>query len=117
MKEQIILRRNPNIEFKIQDDGFLIIDEQTKQNEGFYAFSQLESINLNKPWFPRFSIMLRYFSWILNMGVALFPDAESYKKSNLVIRHNKSVYGIWLTNIEMTKNAKRIKKIIDGKFN
>ena len=114
MSENIILKKNPKIEFQFLDNGFQLIDEQTKQNSGFYSYNEIQSIELNKLWFPRIAKWLRVFTWILN-GVPFFPDAESYKKANVIIHFTKTKLGMWLTDSYMTGNAKRLKKLLDKK--
>ncbi len=114
MSENIILRKNPKIEFQFLDNGFQLIDEQTKQNSGFYDYNDVKSIELNKTWFPKLAKWLRIVSWVFN-GVPLFPDAESYKKANVIIHLGKTKFGIWLTDSQMTKKAKMLKKLLDTK--
>jgi hypothetical protein len=116
MTENIILKISPKIEFQLLATGFQLIDSQNEQNSGFYSYSEVQSIDLNKVWFPRLAKWLRATSWILN-GVPYFPDAESCKKANLIIRFRKVKLGIWLTDSYMTDQAKRIKKLLDEKTN
>ena len=115
MNENIILKKNPKIEFQLLDNGFELIDSQTERNSGFYSYNDLQSIELNKVWFPRLAKWLRSVTWILNMGVPYFPDAESYKKANIIIHFSKSKLGIWLTYSYMTDKAKRLKELLDEK--
>ncbi|MCF7569646.1 hypothetical protein L3X37_14965 [Sabulilitoribacter arenilitoris] len=114
MSENIILRKNPKIEFHFSDSGFQLIDEQTVRNSGFYSYSQLQSIELNSIWFPKLAKWLRVITWIFN-GVPYFPDAKSYKKANIVIYLKKENLGIWLTNSYMVTQAKKIKNLLDNK--
>ncbi len=114
MSENIILKKNPKIEFQLLDNGFQLVDRQTEQNSGFYAFNDLQSIELNNIWFPRLAKWLRIITWIFN-GVPYFPDAESCKKANLIIHFRKTKIGIWLTDSYMADNAKRIKELLDEK--
>jgi len=114
MSENIILKKNPKIEFQLLDNGFELIDGQTKQNTGFYSYNDLQSIDLNKVWFPRLAKWLRIITWILN-GVPYFPDAESCKKANIIIRFRKMKFGIWLTDSYMADKAKRLKELLDEK--
>ena len=114
MGENIILKKNPKIEFKLLDNGFELIDGQTERNTGFYSYSDLQSIELNNVWFPRLAKWLRIITWILN-GVPYFPDAESYKKANFIFHLRKTKLGIWLTNPYMADKAKRLKELLDEK--
>ncbi len=114
MSEIIILKKNPKIEFQLIDNGFQLIDEQTERNSGVYSYNDLQSIELNKIWFPRLAKWLRIFTWILN-GVPFFPDAESYKKAKVIINFRKMKLGMWLTDSDMVDKAKRIKEILDKK--
>jgi len=50
----------------------------------FYAYDDMQHVELNKPWFPRLAKWLRVITWIFN-GVPYFPNAETYKKSNIII--------------------------------
>lgn len=113
--ENIILKKNPRIEFQLLENGFRVIDGQNQQNAGFYAYEELESIELNKIWFPRLAKFLRAFTWILN-GVPLFPDAESCKKANIIIQFRKMKVGMWLTDSNMIKKALLIKSLLDRKL-
>lgn len=114
MSENIILKRDPKIEFQLLDNGFKLIDRQTERNTGFYSYNDLQSIDLNKVWFPRLAKWLRIITWIFN-GVPYFPDAESCKKANLIIHSKKTKLGIWLTDSYMAEKAKMIKKLLDEK--
>ena len=114
MSENIILRKNPKIEFQLLDNGFELIDGQTERNSGFYSYNDLQSIDLNYVWFPRLAKWLRTITWIFN-GVPYFPDAESYKKANLIFHFRKTKLGIWLTDSYMADKAKRIKELLDEK--
>ena len=114
MSEHIILKKNPKIEFQLLDDGFQLIDEQTEKNSGFYPYHDLQSIELNKSWFPRLAKFLRIFTWIFN-GVPFFPDAEIYKKASIKIYFKKMKLGVWLTDGYMTDKAKVLKRILDKK--
>ena len=114
MSETIILKKNPKIEFQLLHNGFKLIDKKTEQNSGFYYYYDLQSIELNKVWYPRLASWLRIFTWILN-GVPYFPDAESYKKANIVIHLVKTKIFIWLTDSNMADKAKRLKELLDKK--
>ena len=47
--------------------------------------------------------------------VTYFPDAESYRKANLIIHFKKTKLGIWLTDSYMADKAKSIKELLDKK--
>ena len=114
MSENIILKKKPNIEFQLHDNGFELVDEETEQNSGFYTYNNLQSIDLNSAWFPKLAKWLRIITWIFN-GVPFFPDPESYKKANLIIHLKKGKLGIWLTDSQMVDEAKKLKKLLDEK--
>ncbi|MCJ7802416.1 MAG: hypothetical protein MUP82_08690 [Candidatus Marinimicrobia bacterium] len=114
MSENIILKKNPKIEFQLLDNGFKLIDGQTERNTGFYSHHDMQSIELNKVWFPRLAKWLRIITWVLN-GVPYFPDAESYKKANFIIHFRKTKLGIWLTDSYMADKAKRLKELLEEK--
>lgn len=114
MSENIVLKKLPKIEFQLREDGFQISDEHTVQNTGFYDFNDVQSIELNKLWFPRLAKWLRAFTWILN-GVPFFPDPESCKKANMIIHFENTKIGIWLTDSYMIGNAKKLKRLLDRK--
>ena len=114
MSENIILKKNPKIEFQLLDNGFELIDGQTERHSGFYSYKDIQSIDLNNVWFPRLAKWLRVITWIFN-GVPYFPDAKSYKKANLIIHFRKTKLGIWLTDPYMADKAKRIKELLDEK--
>jgi len=116
MTENILLKKNPKIEFQLLDNGFQLIDEQTERNSGFYAYNDLQSIELNKTWFPRFAKFLRIITWIFN-GVPYFPDGESCKKATVIFHFGKTKLGLWLTDSYMTDTAKKLKDSLDKKTN
>ena len=74
----------------------------------------MQSIELNKIWFPRLARWLRIITWIFN-GVPFFPDAESCKKANVIIHFREMKLGMWLTDSYMTAKAKMLKDILDQK--
>ena len=57
--DTILLKKTPKIEFRLLDQGFQLIDEQTERNSGFYSYQDLQFIELNKPWFPKLAKWLR----------------------------------------------------------
>jgi len=117
MSETIILKKSPKIEFQFLGDGFQLLDEQTEKNSGFYAYDEVESIELNKMWFPRLAKWMRALTWLFNNGVPFFPDAESYKKANVIIHVDKAKLGVWLTDSYMTDKAKILKDLLEQKRN
>ena len=116
MNQNIVLKNNPKIEFQLLENGFKIIDGQTEKNTGFYPYGDLQSIELNKLWFPRLRKWLRAITWVLNT-VPFFPDEETYKKANIIIKLENAMLGIWLTNTHMADMAKKIKLSLDEKIN
>mgnify|MGYP007025763508 CR=1 FL=1 len=114
MSENIILKKNPKIEFQLLENGFELIDGQTEQNTGFYSYNDLQSIDLNSVWFPRLAKWLRAITWILN-GVPYFPDAKSYKKANIIFHFRETRLCIWLTDTYMADKAKMIKELLEEK--
>lgn len=114
MSESIVLKKNPKIEFQFLDNGFQLIDRQTEQNSGFYSYSDLQSIELNKVWFPRLAKWLRLLTWVLN-GAPLFPDADDYKKANVIMHFRKRKLGMWLTNTDMANKAKTLRALVESK--
>jgi len=116
MSENIILKKNPKIEFQLLDNGFNLVDGQTERNSGFYAYSDLRSIELNNVWFPKLAKYLRSITWIMN-GVPYFPDAETCKKANLIFHFRKTKFGIWLTDTHMANKAKKLEQLLDKKLN
>lgn len=114
MSENIILKKTPKIEFQLLDNGFQLIDEQIEQNSGFYAYNDLQAIELNKIWFPRLAKWLRIFTWICNF-VPLFPDAETCKEANVILHFSKMKLGMWVTDSYMADKAKILKELLDKK--
>jgi len=114
MNDVIILKSAPKIKIQFLDNGFELIDKQTEQNTGFYAYSDLQTIELNKAWYPRLAKWLRALTWIMN-GVPYFPEATSCKKANIIIHLKNTKLGIWLTDISMASKAKKLKEILDEK--
>lgn len=114
MGENIILKKSPKVEFQLLDNGFNLIDGQTERNSGFYSYHDVQSVELNKGWFPRLAIWLRVITSLINF-VPFFPDADSYKKANLVIHLRKTKLGIWLTDPHMADEAKRLGELLNEK--
>lgn len=112
MHENILLKKNPKIEFQLLDNGFQLIDEQTEGHSGYYAYNDLQSIELNSPWFPSFAKWLRVITCFLNV-VPFFPDAASYKKANVILHFGKTQLGMWLTDSTMANQARKIKELLD----
>jgi hypothetical protein len=110
----IRLKKDPLIEFRLENDGFYLNDVQHSENNGFYCYDDLNSVELNRVWFPKLSIWMRIITTILN-GVPFFPDADSYKTASLILRSNDSDIGIWLTDISMANSAKKLKMLLDQK--
>ena len=115
MSENILLKEDPQIEFHLLDTGFQITDRQTERNSGFYSYSDLRSIEVQNPWFPRLASILRVVTWILN-GVPYFPDAATYKKASVTLKFNKKKVGFWLTDPFMASQAKKLEKVICNKL-
>ena len=114
MNKTIILKKSPKIVFLFQGNGFHLIDEESTENSGFYNYNDLQSIELNKVWFPRLAKWLRRITWIIN-GVPFFPTAAEYKKASIVIQFKKSKLGLWLTDTNMADKAKQLKNILENK--
>jgi hypothetical protein len=114
MSKNIILKKDPKIEFQFLENGFELIDRQTNRNSGFYSYDDLLSIDLDNAWFPRLAKLLIAITLILN-GVPFFPDSDSYKKAKLTIHSEKSSLDIWLTDTSMAEKAKKIKELLDTK--
>lgn len=114
MSENVILKVDPKIEFRFLDNGFQLIDGQTERNSGFYPYTDLQSSDLNKVWYPMLAKWLRAVTWVLN-GVPYFPDGETCKNANLIIRFRSTNLGIWLTDTHMADKARTIKALLDQK--
>ena len=115
MTEIITLSKNPKIEFHLDEDGFQLYNEQMENVSSFHYYSDVQSLELNNTWFPLVAKWLRPISWIAN-GVPLFPKADSYKKSSLIIHFKESKAGIWLSTARMAKKAKLLKSLLDEKM-
>lgn len=112
MKRNIILKQDPKVEFQFEENGFHLLDAQSENNNGYFAYEALQSISLEYAWYPRFAKFMRLFTWLMN-GVPFFPDGESSKKANLTIHLENMKLGIWLTDPKMTSKAKSIKGILE----
>lgn len=112
MSENIILKKNPKTEFQLLDNGFKLIDGQTEENTGFYYYHDIQSIELNKIWFPILTKWLRITTWVLN---AYPMVAESYKKATLVINFRKTKLKIWLIDVHMANKAKKLVELLNEK--
>ena len=102
------------MEFQLLDNGFKLIDGQTERNTSFYSYHDMQSIELNKIWYPRLVKWLRYTTWLIN-GAPLV--GESSKKANLVINIRKTKLTILLTDSDMVDKAKRLVKLLNKKLN
>jgi hypothetical protein len=114
MSETIILKKIPKIEFQFKDNGFELTNDKTEKNNGFFMYEEIESVELNKVWFPRLAKWIRVISWVLN-GVPYFQDAKSYKKANIIIHLRDKNLGFWLDSPYMAQKAKQLKKIFAEK--
>ena len=112
--DNIVLRRDPKIEFQLLDNGFQLFDEQSEQNSGFYAYQDLQNIELDKIWYPKFAKWLRIFTAILNI-VPLYPDAETCKRAKVMIHFSNTKLRMWLTDAYMVEKAKMLKMSLDKK--
>lgn len=110
----IVLKKNPKIEFQLLDNGFQVFDEQTERNSGFYAYQDLQNIELEKTWYPRFAKWLRIFTAVLNI-VPLYPDAATCKRAKVMIHFKNTKLGMWLTDTYMVDKAKILKESLDLK--
>ena len=99
------------MEFQLQDNGFNLIDGQTEGNTGFYWYHDMQSIELNRLWYPRLLTYLRYGTWLLNG--APMVSCESSKEANLVINGSQSKLKIWLTDVDMTAKAVRLVEVLN----
>lgn len=115
MKEKIIIRDKPRIEFHLMDKGFEILDSKSEKEADVHAYNDIQRIELNNVWFPLFAKWMRVITWIAN-GVPYFPDAKSCKKANFIIHFSNSKYGTWLTSTKMAKKTRRLKTILDNKI-
>lgn len=114
ISEPILLKKHPKIEFQLLDHGFQLIDEQREENSGFYAYHDVESVELNKAWYPRLAKWLRIVTSICNF-VPFYPDAETCKQANVIIHVKKDRLGMWLTDSNMASKAKMLKEALDKK--
>lgn len=114
MTESVVIKINPKVEFQFHDIGFMLIDEQTAENSGLYSYTDVQSVELNKVWFPRLANWLRIVTWVLN-GVPYFPDAETCKKAKLIIHCKKKNLGIWLPDTYMAGKAKQLNELLEEK--
>ena len=115
LSNSIILKKSPKIEFQLYESGFQIIDDQNVQNCGFYQYNQLQSIELNRAWFPRISRWMRIVTALLS-GVPFFPDPDSYKFSSLKLNLDRNYIGMWITDIKMADKARLLKQLLDKKL-
>jgi len=114
ISDAIVLKKSPKIEFQFHENGFQVVDEQTERNSGFYSYNDVQSIKLNRAWFPRLSRWMRILTTITN-GVPFFPDPDTYKFSSVTIHTKSSNLGMWLSDIEMADKAKMLKQLLDKK--
>ena len=110
MSQSIVLKQQPRIEFIFNQEGFELIDQQTKRHSGFYNYADLQSVDVNHGKHPRFIKWLRIVTWVLN-GVPLLAEASSYKKANMMLDFKSVKLGIWLTDITMAKKARAVKEV------
>jgi len=115
MSEKIILKRKPKIEMHLCIDGFELLDEETKGNSGFFAYSALESAHLKNAWFPSVARCLRVTTWVLN-GVPFFTSAADCKKASLSIQTNNKRVEFYLTSPHMANKARAIKSFLDNQM-
>ena len=113
MNENIILKKNnPRIEFQLLDNGFKLIHGQTERNTDFYSYHDIQSIELNKIWYPKLVKWLRYTTSPI-FGAPLVGKIS--KGANLVLIIRKTKHTIWLIDSDMVDKAKRLVELINKK--
>lgn len=112
MSENIVLKNNPKMEIQLLNKGFKLIDGQTEGTADFYSYHDVQSVELNKVWYPRLVKWLRYTTWLIN-GAPLVGEIS--KKANLVIKSSKTKLTIWLTDSDMVEKAKRLVVLLNKK--
>lgn len=114
MNNSITLNNSPRIEIQLLESGFQFIDERTEHAAGYYAYQDVQGVELNRTLYPRLASWLRYITWLCN-GVPFFPDAATCKKSNLIIHLGNTKIGLWLTDRNMVKRARAVKNYLESK--
>ena len=112
MAEHIILNSDPKTEFQLLDHGFKLIDGQRKRNTGFYAYDDMQSVELHKLWYNGLVKWLRYGTWLINGAplVGEFPE-----KGSLDITIGKNKLTVFLTNADMLQKAKKLVGLLNKK--
>jgi hypothetical protein len=112
MGEHFVLKNDPKTEFQLLDDGFILIDGQRERNNGFYAYDDMESVELHKLWYNGLATWLRYTTWLIN-GAPLVDEIP--KKGSLVIGIGKTKLTVYLTNADMLLKAKKLVALLNKK--
>ena len=112
MAETIILNSDPKTEFQLLDHGFKLIDGQRERNTGFYAYDDMQSVELHKLWYNGLVKWLRYGTWLIN-GAPLVDEFP--EKGSLDITIGKNKLTVFLTNADMLKKAKKLVGLLNKK--
>jgi hypothetical protein len=112
MAEHIILNSDPKTEFQLLDNGFKLIDGQRARNTGFYAYDDMQSVELHKLWYNGLVKWLRYGTWLIN-GAPLVDEIP--EKGSLDITIGKTKLTVFLTNADMLKKAKGLVTLLNKK--
>ena len=105
MGEHFVLKNAPKTELQLFDDGFILIDGQRERNNGFYAYDDMQSVELHKLWYNGLVKWLRYGTWLIN-GAPLVDEIP--EKGSLDITIGKNKLTVFLTNTDMLLKAKKL---------
>lgn len=109
MTENIVLNNDPKTEFQLLDDGFKLIDGGRERNTGFYAYDDMQSVELNPLWYNGLAKWLRYGTWLIN-GAPLVDEIP--EKGSLVITIGKTKLTVYLTNTDMLRKGKELVSLL-----
>lgn len=115
MNQSIVLRQEPKFEIQLLEEGFQIVDANKDENNGYFTYQELDSVEINRAWFPKLSVWMRVITTFLN-GVPFFPSADQYKTANLILHVKQSKIGVWLTSSNMADEAIKLKELLSRKI-
>ncbi len=114
MNANIILKNSPKTEFQLLENGFELIDGETEQNNGYYTYNDIQTIELNKLWFPKLTYWLRYATWLITLGAPMVGEGP-WKKAHIIIDIGKKKIKIWLTDSDMADKSKKLVELLNKK--
>ncbi len=114
MSQIVQLRNRPELKFIFNSSEFEIVDAADPKNNGVYAYSAVESIELRT---EQSNCLFSIFTHALDLLIGDAGAGGNYKtKAHFNIKQNTKSFKVWLLDIENLK-AEKIPKLFTKKKN